>query len=115
MRTGDGRGPEPYQPQPYFRDMERLLVYETAVHFLDTFRFLGGEFDIDLLPDESHQPGDPRRRLRADSGLVFERRERGHRRQSDQRQRARRRSRLENFGSKANARCSESPPTDVST
>jgi predicted dehydrogenase len=44
MRTGDGRGAEPYQPQPYFRDMERLLVYETAVHFLDTFRFLGGEF-----------------------------------------------------------------------
>ena len=24
--------------------MERLLLYETAVHFLDTFRFLGGEF-----------------------------------------------------------------------
>jgi predicted dehydrogenase len=44
MRTGDGRGPEPYLPQPYFRDMERLLVYETAVHFLDTFRFIGGEF-----------------------------------------------------------------------
>jgi predicted dehydrogenase len=44
MRTGDGRGPQPYQPQPYFREMERLLIYETAVHFLDTFRFLGGEF-----------------------------------------------------------------------
>ena len=44
MRTGDGRGAQPYQPQPYFREMERLLVYETAVHFLDTFRFLGGEF-----------------------------------------------------------------------
>jgi predicted dehydrogenase len=43
MRTGDGRGPEPYQVQPYFRRMERLLVYETAVHFLDTFRFLGGD------------------------------------------------------------------------
>ena len=45
MRTGDGRGPEPYQTQPYFREMDRLLVYETAVHFLDTFRFLAGDFD----------------------------------------------------------------------
>jgi predicted dehydrogenase len=43
MRTGDGRGPEPYTVQPYFRDMPRLLIYETAVHFLDTFRFLAGE------------------------------------------------------------------------
>jgi predicted dehydrogenase len=43
MRTGDGRGPTPYLQQPYFRDMPRLLLYETAVHFLDTFRFLGGE------------------------------------------------------------------------
>jgi predicted dehydrogenase len=42
-RTGDGRGPEPYTLQPYFRQMPRLLVYETLVHLLDTFRFLGGE------------------------------------------------------------------------
>ncbi len=42
-RTGDGRGPEPYAVQPYFRQMPRLLVYETLVHLLDTFRFLGGE------------------------------------------------------------------------
>lgn len=45
MRTGDGRGPEPYGVQPYFRQMPRLLVYETAVHFLDTFRYLVGEID----------------------------------------------------------------------
>ncbi|MBM3835551.1 MAG: Gfo/Idh/MocA family oxidoreductase [Verrucomicrobia bacterium] len=45
MRTGDGRGPEPYTGQPYFRQMERFLVYEVAVHFLDTFRFLVGEID----------------------------------------------------------------------
>jgi len=44
-RTGDGRGAEPYQVQPYFRQMPRLLVYETLVHLLDTFRFLGGELD----------------------------------------------------------------------
>jgi len=43
LRCGDGRGPQPYPAQPYFRDMERLLVYETLIHFLDTFRFLAGE------------------------------------------------------------------------
>jgi D-apiose dehydrogenase len=42
-RTGDGRGPEPYSVQPYFRQMPRLLVYETLVHLLDTARYLGGE------------------------------------------------------------------------
>lgn len=42
-RTGDGRGPEPYTVQPYFRQMPRLLVYETLVHTLDTFRYLAGE------------------------------------------------------------------------
>ena len=43
MRNSDGRGAEPYPAQPYFRAMERLLVYEMVVHFLDTFRFLLGE------------------------------------------------------------------------
>jgi predicted dehydrogenase len=43
-RTADGRGSAPYAVQPYFRDMSQLLVYETLVHLLDTFRFLGGEF-----------------------------------------------------------------------
>src|SRR5262245_59772818 len=28
MRNSDGRGAEPYAAQPYFRGMERLLVYE---------------------------------------------------------------------------------------
>ncbi|MCI0421559.1 MAG: Gfo/Idh/MocA family oxidoreductase [Acidobacteria bacterium] len=45
MRTGDGRGPEPYSVQPYFRQMERFLLQETVVHFLDTFRFLAGEIE----------------------------------------------------------------------
>lgn len=44
MRTADGRGPAPYPVQPYFRDMERFLLQETVVHFLDTFRYLLGEF-----------------------------------------------------------------------
>ncbi|MEM7558758.1 MAG: Gfo/Idh/MocA family oxidoreductase [Planctomycetota bacterium] len=43
-RTGDGWGENAYlDRQPYFRDMPRLLVFETGVHFTDTFRFLAGE------------------------------------------------------------------------
>ncbi len=29
--------------QPFFREYPKLLVYETAVHFIDTFRYLLGE------------------------------------------------------------------------
>lgn len=44
FRTGDGRGPDAYLArQPFFRDYPRLLVFETAIHFIDTFRFLLGE------------------------------------------------------------------------
>jgi D-apiose dehydrogenase len=44
MRMGDGWGEDAYIPrQPFFRDYPRLLVYETAVHFIDTFRYLFGE------------------------------------------------------------------------
>jgi len=43
-RLGDGWGDTPYSPrQPFFRDYPRLLLYETGVHFIDTFRFLLGE------------------------------------------------------------------------
>jgi len=43
-RLGDGWGQDAYLArQPYFRDYPRLLVYETGVHFIDTFRFLAGE------------------------------------------------------------------------
>lgn len=45
MRKGDGRGTEPYPVQPYFREMEQLLIYEMGVHFLDVFRFLFGEIE----------------------------------------------------------------------
>ena len=45
-RTGDGAGPKPYVTQPYFSSMPRLLIYETLVHILDTFRFLAGEFHV---------------------------------------------------------------------
>ena len=44
MRMGDGWGDDAYLArQPYFRAYPRLLVYETGVHFIDTFRFLLGE------------------------------------------------------------------------
>ncbi len=44
MRMGDGWGHDAYlDRQPYFRTMPRMLVHETGVHFVDTFRYLGGE------------------------------------------------------------------------
>lgn len=43
-RLGDGWGERAYMDrQPYFRSMDRFLVHETGVHFVDTFRFLVGE------------------------------------------------------------------------
>lgn len=45
-RLGDGWGDDAYLArQPYFREMPRLLIHETGVHFLDTFRYLGGEIE----------------------------------------------------------------------
>lgn len=44
LRPGDGQGNDAYlDRQPYFQQMERFLVHETAVHWIDTFRFLLGE------------------------------------------------------------------------
>ena len=44
MRMGDGWGDDAYLArQPFFREYPRLLIYETGVHFIDTFRFLLGE------------------------------------------------------------------------
>lgn len=44
LRPGDGQGPGAYlDRQPYFQTMPRLLVIETAIHLIDTFRFLMGE------------------------------------------------------------------------
>jgi D-apiose dehydrogenase len=45
-RTGDGNGTQPYAAQPYFREMPRLIIFESLVHILDTFRCLGGELSI---------------------------------------------------------------------
>ncbi|MEM1365365.1 MAG: Gfo/Idh/MocA family oxidoreductase [Pseudomonadota bacterium] len=44
LRPGDGQGPDAYLArQPYFQQMPRFLVHETAVHLLDVFRYLMGE------------------------------------------------------------------------
>ncbi|MEL6425747.1 MAG: Gfo/Idh/MocA family oxidoreductase [Pseudomonadota bacterium] len=46
LRTGDGQGPEAYlDRQPYFQTMPRLLIHETGVHWIDTFRYLLGDPD----------------------------------------------------------------------
>jgi len=43
-RIGDGFGPDAYlSRQPCFRVYKRLLIYETGIHFIHTFRFLAGE------------------------------------------------------------------------
>lgn len=42
-RRRDGLGEAPYPNQPYFKDMPRLLILETLVHYLDTARFLFGD------------------------------------------------------------------------
>ncbi|WP_240419224.1 Gfo/Idh/MocA family protein [Paenibacillus periandrae] len=45
MRPGDGWGNDPYPVQPYFKKMEKFLMFETGIHFIDTFRFLFGEMN----------------------------------------------------------------------
>ena len=46
MRPGDGQGPHAYlDRQPYFQQMPRFLVYETAIHWVDTYRYLMGEVE----------------------------------------------------------------------
>jgi predicted dehydrogenase len=46
LRPGDGQGPRAYlDRQPYFQTMPRFLVHETAVHWIDTFRYLMGTPD----------------------------------------------------------------------
>ncbi|MEO0750266.1 MAG: Gfo/Idh/MocA family oxidoreductase [Pseudomonadota bacterium] len=74
MRPGDGQGPQAYlDRQPYFQTMERFLVHETAVHWLDTFRFLCGdpsEVYADLHRVNSAIAGE-------DAGLIVMRHARG--------------------------------------
>ncbi len=44
LRPGDGQGFDAYlERQPYFQQMERFLIHETGIHFIDTYRYLFGE------------------------------------------------------------------------
>lgn len=44
LRPGDGQGADAYlSRQPYFQKMKRFLIHETAVHWVDVFRYLLGE------------------------------------------------------------------------
>ena len=44
LRPGDGQGSEAYlNRQPYFQQMERFLIHETGIHFIDTYRYLFGD------------------------------------------------------------------------
>ncbi|WP_108880587.1 Gfo/Idh/MocA family oxidoreductase [Anderseniella sp. Alg231-50] len=44
LRPGDGQGPDAYLArQPYFQKMPKLLIHETGVHWIDTFRYLFGD------------------------------------------------------------------------
>ncbi len=45
MRPGDGWGENPYPVQPYFKQMEKFLIFETGVHWIDTYRYLFGEIE----------------------------------------------------------------------
>ncbi|AXI47651.1 dehydrogenase [Sulfitobacter sp. SK012] len=46
LRPGDGQGPNAYlDRQPYFQTLPQLLIHETGVHWVDTFRYLLGNPD----------------------------------------------------------------------
>ncbi|MEM9676891.1 MAG: Gfo/Idh/MocA family oxidoreductase [Pseudomonadota bacterium] len=46
LRPGDGQGADAYlERQPYFQTMERFVVHETGVHYIDVFRYLFGPLE----------------------------------------------------------------------
>src|SRR4051794_433895 len=55
-RQRDGIGDAAYARQPYFREMPRLLVYETLVHHMDTARFLFGPIESLFARIRRHNP-----------------------------------------------------------
>jgi predicted dehydrogenase len=68
LRPGDGQGPRAYlDRQPYFHQMPRFLIHETAIHLIDTFRFLLGEVSGVFARLRRHNP-----KIRGeDAGLVL--------------------------------------------
>lgn len=45
MTSNDGFGPTPYPNQPYFKDMPRLLMFESLIHPVDVARFYFGPIE----------------------------------------------------------------------
>jgi predicted dehydrogenase len=68
MRPGDGQGKNAYlNRQPYFQKMERFLIHETGIHFIDLFRHFFGEIEsvlADLVKLNQNISGE-------DSGIVI--------------------------------------------
>jgi predicted dehydrogenase len=55
-RKRDGIGPDAYRAQPYFRQMPRLLIYETLVHQIDTARLIHGDVRQIYAQSRRHNP-----------------------------------------------------------
>ena len=74
LRPGDGQGARAYlDRQPYFQRMPRFLVHETAIHWIDTFRYLFGRprsVYADLRRINPHIAGE-------DAGLILFAHDRG--------------------------------------
>ena len=53
LRPGDGQGDPPayVARQPYFKHMDRFIIHETGIHFIDVFRFLLGAEVADVYAD----------------------------------------------------------------
>ncbi len=66
LRSGDGRGAEPYPNQPYLKLMDRFLVQDTLVHLLDTMRFLSGEIDSVFCTTQTVNP-----RIRGEDSAII--------------------------------------------
>jgi D-apiose dehydrogenase len=68
MRMGDGWQPDAYLArQPYFRTMPQLLIFETGVHYIDTFRYLAGDIDSVYAQLKKHN----KEIAGEDAGMVF--------------------------------------------
>jgi len=67
-RLGDGWQADAYLArQPYFVNMPQFLIYETGIHFIDTYRFLAGEVQSVFASLRKFNP----QMAGEDAGIVF--------------------------------------------
>ncbi|MDX2266977.1 MAG: Gfo/Idh/MocA family oxidoreductase [Bryobacter sp.] len=57
MTSNDGFGPTPYPNQPYFKDMPRLLMFESLIHPVDVARFWFGAIEKVFAVARRRNPG----------------------------------------------------------